>query len=145
MKSTTSPASGTAKKSPTIAGQTIEIPAGVFRLAQQLGRYPEALAKQIMQAGIEALDDGIADQPGEDFSDPVCFVAQIVGYSHFKEFTVTGWIERMSPELLADCEKEAEERDQSLQQIVRERCQRGADLKTLAQPDMRLLAMELAG
>ena len=115
---------------------TIQIPASVFRLAKQLDRDPVALATEIMRAGIEALDDGIADQPIEIFN-PVCFIAQVVGYSHFREFTVTGWIERMSPELLADCQKEAEDCDQPLQEVVRERCLRGADLKMLAQPDTR--------
>ena len=111
------------------------IPASIYRLAEQLGHDPQALASEVMQAGIEALDDGLASQPGEDF-DPVSFVAQLVGHSHFREFTLTGWIERMSPELRADCEKEAKDCDQNIQQVVRERCVRGADLKLLAQPEI---------
>lgn len=117
---------------------SISIPGSVHRLAKQLNRDPRTLAAEIMQAGIEALDNGIADQPIETF-DPVCFVAQVVGYSHFKEFTITGWIERMSPELRADCEQEASECDQPLQQIVRERIQRGGNLKLLAQPSIEEL------
>ncbi len=119
-----------------LAEQTMtKIPSGVHRLARQLNRDHRELAAEIMQAGVEALDNGIADQPIETFN-PVCFIAQVVGYSHFKEFTITGWIERMSPELRTDCEKEARDCDQPLQQIVRERCMRGADLKQLAQPSV---------
>lgn len=113
----------------------IKIPTAVYRLAKQLDRDPGELARDIMQAGVEALDDGLANQPKEIFS-PVSFVAQIVGYSHFSEFTITGWIDRMTPEARADCEKEAEDCDQTLQEIVRERCRRGVNLKELAQPEL---------
>lgn len=118
-----------------IPANNIEIPPAVWRLAWQLDRDPGALAAEIMQAGAEALDNGLAHQPRETF-DPVCFIAQVVGYSHFKDFTITGWLDRMSPELMADCRKEAEDCNQTIQQIVLERIQRGADLKLLAQPEI---------
>jgi hypothetical protein len=129
----------TKKRIQLLAPHSIEIHPAVHRLAKQLKRDPGELAVEIMQAGVEALDNGIAGEPIEAFN-PVCFIAQVVGYSHFREFTITGWIERMSPELRADCEKEARECDQPLQQIVRERIQRGGNLKLLAQPVLEATA-----
>lgn len=111
----------------------IEIPASVYRLAKQFDRDPQALAKEIMQAGIHAIDDGLASSSKEPFASP-CFVSVDAGYTNHPEFTITSMIERMSPELLADCQKEADECFQTLQEIVRERSQRGVDLKQLAQP-----------
>lgn len=109
---------------------SIAIPPSIQRLAKQLGKDSKALAEDILRAGIVALDDGLATHPLCEIK-PLLFVATVAGYSNDYEFTITGLIENMKSETLDDCLKEAENCSQTLQEIVRERAQRGSDLRKM--------------
>jgi hypothetical protein len=107
--------------------------ASATRLARQLNKDPQTLAAEILRAGIQAIDDAIGDNCGFDMEPLYLAACSSMGHKVRHEYTITGIIERMSPEELEDAENEADERGEewSAQRIIRERYSLGVDMKNL--------------
>lgn len=121
------PKAKAAKRGPAASNGTIPITPSIYRLAKQLEKDPEKLARRILEAGIEAIDNAIGNDCAPDF-DPIIFFAGQANRSYRHRWTITGLIESLDPEELADCQKEAEDCGQPLQEIVQERAFRNVNM-----------------
>jgi hypothetical protein len=113
---------------------TIEIPTGIPRLARQLNRDPEKLAQRILLAGIEALDDAHGQGDVFDDGEEILFAILTQGNAcchHAHRYTLTGIIDAMGADEIADCEDEAKSRDLELQEVVFQRFSGNMNLQNL--------------
>jgi hypothetical protein len=113
---------------------TIEIPASISRLAHQLNRDPEKLAQRVLLAGIEALDDAHGQGDVFDDGEEILFAILTQGNAcchHEHRYTLTGIIDAMGADEIADCEAEAKSRDLELQEVVFQRFSGNMNLQNL--------------
>lgn len=113
----------------------IDVPAAVYRLAEQLGVEPQKLANDILMAGIRAMDNALAGGPTVDLDfNPPFFEAKVAEFNLEHDLTITGIIDRMNPEKLEGSKMEARASNQTLQEIVRERAVFGVNLTPFMPP-----------
>jgi hypothetical protein len=104
--------------------------AAVTRIAKQFNKDPEKLAAEILRAGIQAIDDCAGNNSSFDL-DPPYLAAMTSRYGVIHACTITGILERMPEDEVADAQKEADDCVQQLQEIIRERYSRGVTMERL--------------
>ena len=102
----------------------------IARLADQLDKNPATFAAEVLQAGIQALDDGLGSS-SEFTRDRLFFMAGATTHKVDHRYTISGIIQRMDAGELAEFQNEADDRNENLQVLIRERYSRGVNMETL--------------
>jgi len=115
---------------PTTSQPATANAASLARLAKQFKRDPEELAAQIMRAGIQAIDDAEGNNCRFDI-DPPYFSAGVADYGINHTYTISGILERMAAEELAELQESADEDGVALQWVIRQLYSRGTNMELL--------------
>lgn len=127
MRTTQKPAS----RGIITTASTTPITPAVYRLARQFNRQPDELAAELLDRACIAIEDAVGNNCDIGDGKQMVLAAVHTKYRITRRFTITGMLDAMPPDELAEYQSEANAEDQPIQRIVAEYARFNIDLENL--------------